>query len=135
MDTAIVRYLGDLRTEARHVRSGNTIITDAPPDNKGRGEAFSPSDLLCSALASCMLTIMGIAARERDIDLVDLSARVVKHMGNGPRKVDRVEVHIELDGSKLDQHQRMVLERAAHTCPVALSLRADLMQDVRFTYR
>ncbi len=135
MDTAIVRYLGDLRTEARHVRSGNTIITDAPPDNKGRGEAFSPSDLLCSALASCMLTIMGIAARERDIDLVDLSARVVKHMGNGPRKVDRVEVHIELDGSKLDQHQRMVLERAAHTCPVALSLRADLVQDVRFTYR
>ncbi len=135
METAVVTYLGELRTEAQHMRSGNTIITDAPPDNQGRGEAFSPTDLLCTALASCMMTIMGIAARERNITLNGLQAKVTKHMGNNPRKVDRVEVHFELDGSDLDAHQRTVLERAAHTCPVALSLRADLVQEVRFTYR
>jgi putative redox protein len=135
MDTAHVIYLGDLRTEATHVRSGNTLITDAPPDNKGRGEAFSPSDLLSTSLASCMMTIMGIAAREKEIPLNGLKARVVKHMTGAPRKVERIEVHFELDGAELDERQRTILERAAHTCPVALSLREDLVQEVTFTYR
>ncbi|MCC6541089.1 MAG: OsmC family protein, partial [Flavobacteriales bacterium] len=79
MDTAHVIYLGDLRTEATHVRSGRTILSDAPPDNQGRGEAFSPSDLLATSLASCMMTIMGIAARDKGITLNGLKARVVKH--------------------------------------------------------
>jgi putative redox protein len=135
MDTARVIYLGGLRNEATHLRSGEVIVTDAPPDNKGRGEAFSPTDLLSTSLACCMMTLMGIAAQEKDIPLSGLSARVVKHMASAPRRVSRIEVHLELDGAALGPRERAILENAARTCPVALSLRADLEQDVRFTYR
>lgn len=135
MDTAHVTYLGELRTEATHVRSGQTIITDAPLDNQGRGEAFSPSDLLATSLASCMMTIMGIAAREKDIPLAGLSARVVKHMSPAPRRVERIEVHLTMEGAGLGEREKAILENAAHTCPVARSLRDDLVQDVHFSYR
>jgi len=135
MDTAKVIYLGGLRNQATHLRSGEVIVTDAPPDNKGRGEAFSPTDLLSTSLACCMMTLMGIAAQEKDIVLTGLSARVVKHMASGPRRVSRIEVHLELDGAGLGQRERTILEHAARTCPVALSLREDLEQDVHFTYR
>ncbi len=135
MDTAKVTYLGDLRTEATHVRSGKQVITDAPLDNQGKGEAFSPSELLSSSLASCMMTIMGIAARDKGIPLVGLTARVVKHMTPPPRQVERIEVHLEMEGAGLGEREKAILENAAHTCPVARSLRADLVQDVHFTYR
>lgn len=135
MDTAHVTYLGDLRTEATHVRSGTQITTDPPVDNQGQGSAFSPTDLLSASLATCMMTIMGIAAREKKIPLVGLEARVIKHMAAAPRRVARIEVHFELDGQGLDDRQRSILEHAAHTCPVALSLREDLVQEVSFTYR
>lgn len=134
MDTAKVTYLGDLRTEATHVRSGKQVITDAPPDNQGKGEAFSPSDLLATSLASCMMTIMGIAARDKGIPLNGLNARVVKHMTPPPRMVARIEVHLELDGTGLGEREKAILENAAHTCPVARSLRADLEQEVHFKY-
>lgn len=135
MDTAHVTYLGALRTEASHIRSGDHLITDAPPDNQGRGEAFSPSDLLATSLASCMMTIMGIAARDKNIPLHGLTARVVKHMSPAPRRVDRIEVHVELEGEGLGDRERSILENAARTCPVARSLREDLVQDIHFTYR
>ncbi len=135
MDTAKVIYLGGLRNEATHLRSGQVIVTDAPPDNKGRGEAFSPTDLLSTSLACCMMTLMGIAAQEKDIPLTGLNARVVKHMASGPRRVAKIEVHLELDGSALSEKQRSILEHTARTCPVALSLREDLEQEVTFTYR
>lgn len=135
MDTAKVIYQGGLRTEATHLRSGQAIVTDAPPDNKGRGEAFSPTDLLSTSLACCMMTLMGIAAQERGITLNGLEARVVKHMASSPRRVARIEVHLSLDGSGLGERERAVLEHAARTCPVALSLREDLVQEVQFTYR
>lgn len=135
MDTASVKYLGGLRTEATHLRSGQVIITDAPPDNNGRGEAFSPTDLLSTSLACCMMTLMGIAAQERGFELPGLEARVVKHMASDPRRVARIEVHLAMDGAALDERKRTVLERAARTCPVALSLREDLVQEVTFTYR
>ena len=135
MDTATVAYLGDLRTEATHVRSGNVLITDAPLDNKGKGEAFSPTDLLATSLASCMMTLMGIAADEKGIALNGLNARVVKHMSTAPRKVERIEVHVEMDGNGLGDRERAILENAARTCPVARSLREDLVQDLHFTYR
>lgn len=135
MDTAHVTYLGGLRTEATHLRSQQTIITDAPPDNQGRGEAFSPTDLLSTALACCMMTIMGIAARDKDIPLNNLNARVVKHMTSAPRRVERVEVHLEMDGTGLGDREKAILENAALTCPVARSLREDLVQDVHFSYR
>lgn len=134
MDTSHVIYLGDLRTQATHLRSGQQIITDAPVDNKGRGEAFSPSDLLATSLASCMMTIMGIAARDKGIPLEGLSARVVKHMTGAPRMVERIEVHLEMNGNGLGERERSILENAALTCPVARSLRADLQQDVHFSY-
>lgn len=134
MDTAKVTYLGGLRTEATHLRSGRQVITDAPPDNQGKGEAFSPSDLLATSLACCMMTIMGIAARDKGIPLNGLNARVVKHMTPPPRQVARIEVHLELEGAGLGDREKAALEHAAHTCPVALSLRADIVQDVHFTY-
>ncbi len=135
MDTSTVTYLGELRTEATHVRSGKRVTTDAPLDNQGRGEAFSPSDLLATSLASCMMSIMGIAARDKEIPLKGLTARVVKHMTSAPRRVERVEVHLELDGTGLGDRERSILENAARTCPVARSLREDLVQDIHFTYR
>lgn len=135
MDTSTVTYLGELRTEATHVRSGKRVTTDAPLDNQGRGEAFSPSDLLATSLASCMMSIMGIAARDKEIPLKGLTARVVKHMTSAPRRVERVEVHLELDGTGLGDRERSILENAARTCPVARSLREDLVQDIHFKYR
>ncbi|HMC98470.1 MAG TPA: OsmC family protein [Flavobacteriales bacterium] len=134
MDTAHVIYLGGLRTEATHSRSGERLITDAPPDNQGRGEAFSPSDLLSTSLACCMMTIMGIVARDKGIPLEGLKARVVKHMTQAPRKVERVEVHLELSGKGVGDRERDILEKAARSCPVARSLREDLVQDIHFTY-
>ncbi len=135
MDTAHVTYLGELRTEATHLRSGQRLITDAPLDNHGRGEAFSPTDLLSTALACCLMTLMGIAAREKDIPLNGLNVRVVKHMAAGPRRVQRIETHVELEGNGLGDRERAILENAARTCPVAKSLHPDLVQEMHFTYR
>lgn len=134
MDTAHVSYLGGLRTAATHLRSNNSIITDAPLDNHGQGGAFSPTDLMSTSLACCMMTLMGIAAEARGWVLVGLEARVVKHMAASPRRVERIEVHFTLDGAQLDAGQRGTLEHAARTCPVALSLREELVQEVTFTY-
>jgi uncharacterized OsmC-like protein len=135
MDTAHVKYLGGLRTEAVHLRSGATINTDAPVDNHGKGEAFSPTDLMSTSLACCMMTLMGIAAQGKDIPLEGLEARVVKHMAAAPRRVERIELAFTLDGRRLDDRQRAILEHAARTCPVALSLNTGLVQEVSFTYR
>lgn len=134
MDTAHVKYLGGLRTEAVHVRSGEKIITDAPLDNHGKGEAFSPTDLMSTSLACCMMTLMGIAANAHGITLAGLQARVVKHMAANPRRVERIELAFELDGGALDDRQRALLEHAARTCPVAMSLSSGLVQEVSFTY-
>ena len=134
MDTAHITYLGDLRTEALHVRSGQHFHTDAPVDNKGRGEAFSPTDLLATSLAACMITTMDIVARDKGIALRGLKARVVKHMAANPRRVQRVEVHLEMEGSGLSVAERELMERTAHGCPVAVSLHPDLVQDVHFSY-
>lgn len=134
MDTAIVTYNGDLQCELLHVRSGQEVRTDAPVDNKGKGSAFSPTDLLATSLAACMITTMGIVAREKDIPLTGLKARVVKHMASDPRRVARVEVHLELDGKLLDSRQRSILEHTALTCPVARSLSPELVQEVRLNF-
>lgn len=134
MDTATITYLGELRNSATHLRSGQTIITDAPLDNKGRGEAFSPTDLLSTSLGLCMITVMGIAAREKGIPMANLSARVVKHMHAQPRRVARVEVHLTMDAAGLGERERAILENTARTCPVALSLHPDIEQDISFTY-
>jgi len=107
MHTSRITHLGDLRTEALHVRSGQRFITDAPVDNQGKGEAFSPTDLLATSLAACMLTTIDIKTRAQGLSLRNMQATVVKHMAADPRRVSRVEVDIELDGAALGVHRML----------------------------
>lgn len=134
MEIAKVKYDGNLRTSATHLRSGNQFITDAPPDNNGKGEAFSPTDMVSTALASCMMTIMGIVAERDGIDLTGLHAGIEKEMASNPRKIARVGVNFEWENCKATEAERAKLKRAALTCPVALSLHPDLKQDVVFNF-
>ncbi len=128
------RYVGSLRTEAVHVQSGNQIITDAPLDNHGRGEAFSPTDLVCAALGSCMMTIMGIVASREGISLEGMEYHTEKTMQGAPRKIGEIKIHFHLPNSSLDPEQKKKLERAALTCPVALSLDPAIKQTVSFDF-
>jgi uncharacterized OsmC-like protein len=134
MATIHSRYLGDLRTEQTHIASGSTFQTDAPVDNQGKGELFSPTDTVCAALCSCMMTLMGIAANTHHIDLQGLSAEVTKVMASDPRRIS--EIHIRFYGWQTlpNEKQKLILERAALTCPVALSLHPDIHQVIKFDY-
>lgn len=127
-------YLGELRTRATHVRSGQEIITDAPPDNKGKGEAFSPTDLLATALGSCMITIMGIAAREHGFDLDGTRAVIWKVMESDPRRVGEVRIELTFPHNDYSEKERKIIERSAFTCPVYLSLHPDLKKTITFNY-
>jgi len=131
MATIHTTYVGGLRTEATHLQSGTKIITDAPTDNKGKGEAFSPTDLLAESLAGCILTTMGIAADVHGIDVTGTEAEVTKIMASDPRRVAEVVVNLKFPRS-YDEKQKTILERVAHTCPVALSLHPDVKQTVTF---
>jgi len=133
MSTATARYSGNLRTEATHTASGNSIFTDAPVDNHGRGEAFSPTDLVSAALGSCMMTIMGIVAGRHELDLTGVSFEVTKHMAAEPRRIAQIDVHFRMPAS-LSSKDRTILENAARTCPVALSLNPEIRQQVQFQY-
>ena len=127
-------YLGDLRTKAQHLKSGNEVITDAPPDNNGKGEAFSPTDLLCSSLGSCMMTLMGILARRENINLSGMRWDVVKVMATNPRKVTEVHITFTLANLVASEEQKQKLHRAALTCPVALSLNESIKQEINFNF-
>lgn len=133
MHIAQIIYKGNLRTEATHIKSGTKIITDAPPDNNGRGEAFSPTDLLSTSLGSCILTIMGILANRLKIDLTGTVVDISKIMLADPRRVGEIKVEIRFPGNYSEKDRKM-LENAAHTCPVALSLNTRLKQTVTFIY-
>lgn len=127
-------YQGGLRTEVTHLKSGNKIITDAPPDNNGKGEAFSPTDLACASLNSCMMTLMGILAQREAIDLAGLRSEIVKIMDANPRKIAAVQItftHVNLVATDV---QKEKLKRAALTCPVALSLSESVKQTVTFNF-
>ena len=128
-----VKYKGELRTEAVHLKSGKTIITDAPIDNQGKGEAFSPTDLVATALGSCMITIMGIVAEREGITLDGTIAEVEKVMTTNPRRIGEVKIKVKFI-QKLNRGQRDKLERAAKTCPVSGSLSEDLKETVEFIY-
>jgi len=136
MPTIQTTYLGDLRTQATHLQSGTKIITDAPTDNNGKGEAFSPTDLVAAALGSCMMTIMGIVANRDAIDLKGSQMEITKVMSAElPRKIAKVEVKLRmLTDRELSEAEQNKLIRAAHTCPVALSLRADIEQIISFEW-
>ena len=131
--TSKVIYRGALRTEATHIRSGNTIITDAPTDNKGKGEAFSPTDLVATALASCMLTIMGIKANEININIDGTTAEIEKIMGSGPRRIAQVIIVINIPIST-DEKTKNILEKAALACPVDKSISDSMIRDVKFIW-
>ena len=122
MATAKVTYTGDLGTEAVHLKSGTKIITDAPVDNNGLGRSFSPTDLVATALGSCILTIMGIKARDKDIDIVGATVDINKIMGSGPRRIEIIEVEIIMPANGYTDKERKLLEAAAHHCPVGNSL-------------
>lgn len=133
MATSKVLYNGGLRTTATHLQSSVQILTDAPLDNQGKGEAFSPTDLLATSLASCMFTIMGITARTHEIDIDDASAEVTKIMGVEPRRV--TEIHVNFSFPKKDAYsdkQKKILENAAITCPVYYSLHPDIKKVINF---
>jgi putative redox protein len=132
--TSKVTYLGDLRTEAVHLQSNTTIMTDAPTDNHGRGEAFSPTDLCATSLATCMITIMGISARNHDIDITGTTAEVVKVMGANPRRIAAIEIVLKMPNHPFSERERNLLEAAGRSCPVALSLGADVEQRIRFDW-
>lgn len=134
MKMSKIKYLGELRTEATHLASGIRIITDAPIDNNGKGQAFSPTDLLSSALASCMLTIMGIAANTHNINIVGTEAEVTKIMASGPRRVAEIHVLVKMPSVAYSDKERNILENAARTCPVALSINPVIVQKIEFVY-
>lgn len=120
--TSKITYLGNLRTEAQHLKSGVKIITDAPTDNNGKGAAFSPTDLVATALGSCALTIMGIAARNHDIDMGGTEVSINKIMESNPRRIGKVEVVITLPANGYTKKERKLLTAAAHGCPVGRSI-------------
>lgn len=133
MTTSTVTYEGNLRTSAIHLQSNNQIITDAPTDNHGRGEAFSPTDLLATSLASCMLTVMGIKAESMGLDLTGTTANVTKIMATEPRRVAQIDVQVKVKGVSEEKDQ-IILKNTALTCPVAKSLHPDLLQNIQIEF-
>lgn len=128
------KYEGDLRVKLTHGPSGSVLETDAPIDNQGKGSRFSPTDLVCAALGSCMVTIMGIVAKRDGINLAGLTFKAEKHMSTDmPRRISKIVVEINMPGSLTDE-QKKKLEKAAHTCPVHHSLHSDIEKDIRFIY-
>ena len=132
--TSKVTYLGELRTSSIHIQSGSELITDAPTDNTGKGEAFSPTDTLANALATCMMTVMGIKARDLEVDLTNSTAEVTKIMGTEPRRIIEIQVKFEM-AVAADQRTRLILERTAMTCPVHYSLHPDIKKDITFNWK
>ena len=134
MITSKVTYLGDLRTSSAHIHSGSVILTDAPVDNNGKGEAFSPTDTIANALASCMFTVMGIKARDLGVDFSGATAEVTKVMGTEPRRIVAIQVVFSMPLDP-DEKTKTVLERTAMTCPVFYSLHPDIEKDIVFHWK
>lgn len=128
-----IRYEGDLRVHARHGPSGTELVTDAPVDNEGRGESFSPTDLVATALGTCVSTLMGIYARRHEIDLGGMTVRVEKHMQTDPRRIGRLPVTVTVPVA-LEGRHREGIERVARTCPVHKSLHPDIDAPIEFVY-
>nr|MBS0037320.1 OsmC family protein [Saprospiraceae bacterium] len=130
-----VTYLGELRTSATHLQSGSEIISDAPLDNEGKGQAFSPTDQLATSLATCMLTIMGIRARDLKVDMSGATAEVTKIMSSNPRRVAEIKVAIHMPSNPFSDREKKVLEQSARTCPVMYSLHPDIRKDIIFIWK
>lgn len=129
------KYLGQLRTEGKHLKSGNVLLTDPPLDNHGKGEAYSPTDLVAAALSACMMTIMGIVANREQINIEGLESNVVKVMAEHPRRITEIKIEMFMPSSiNLSDKNKELLKRAALTCPVAMSLHPDLKQTISFNF-
>jgi putative redox protein len=135
METVKTKYLGDLRTEATHVASGTKIVTDAPVDNQGKGEFFSPTDLVATALGSCIMTIMGIAARQYSINLEGVSFTITKIMAENPRRIGEIAIVFDFTMRDYTDKQKKVLEYCVKTCPVAQTLHPSVNQNVNLVFR
>jgi len=135
METTRTIYKGDLRTEMTHVRSGSVITTDAPVDNKGKGEYFSPTDLVASALGSCILTIMGIAANEHGFSIEGASCRITKIMTDKPRKIGEIKIDFDFTGGTFTEKEKKILDYCVKTCPVSLSLHESVFQNVTMNFK
>lgn len=133
MSTSKILYVGDLRTESTHLQSGTVIITDAPTDNHGKGEAFSPTDMVANSLATCMFSIMGIKAKQLGIDLKGSNAEVTKIMQGEPRMIKEIVVVFNMVGF-INDKTKLILERVALTCPVFLSLHPDITKNITFNW-
>ncbi len=131
--TSKVTYKGGLRTVCKHLRSGDTFNTDAPVDNNGLGQAFSPTDTVATGLASCMITMMGIKARDMDVDLTGSTAEVTKHMAASPRRISKIEVDLKLPATATEK-ERKILIHTANTCPVHYSLHPDIEKEITFNW-
>ena len=134
MYTSKIEYLGELRTEATHLQSGKQIITDAPTDNHGKGEAFSPTDLVATALASCMISIMGIKLQGTGKDIKGATSEVTKVMYSEPRRIGEIHVKISVPDNNFSEKEKQILINAAHACPVDKSLHPDIKQVITITF-
>lgn len=132
--TSKVTYISELRTECLHLRSSNIYITDAPVDNNGKGAAFSPTDTVATGLASCMLTVMGIKARDLDLILDGSTAEVTKIMASNPRRISEIKIVLHMD-VVVDKKQQTILERTGLNCPVYHSLHPDIKKDIQFNWK
>jgi len=135
MATVKAKYLGNLRLECTHLQSGTKIITDAPTDNNGKGEAFSPTDLCSTSLAACAMTIMGIYAKNNGIDLTGAEIEITKKMAAEPRRIAEIDVIFNMPANGYSEKEKKILERVAHTCPVHLSLHPDVKQNFVFNWQ
>lgn len=130
---ATVVYKGDLRCECTHLQSGTVIETDAPTDNKGKGERFSPTDTVCLALATCIITTMGIKANDMNIDLAGTAINVTKHMVADPRRIGKIDVILDFPATlQLDEKDKTILQRVGDNCPVTKSLHSDLVVNIEY---
>ena len=132
--TSKITYLGDLRTSSVHLQSGTEILSDAPTDNNGKGEAFSPTDMVANALGSCMMTIMAIKSQDLNVDLVGSTIEITKVMNAEPRRIGKIIVDIKMAVSASEKEQT-ILERAAMTCPVFLSLHPEIQKEISFGWK
>lgn len=132
--TSKITYLGDLRTSSVHLQSGTEILSDAPTDNNGKGEAFSPTDTVANALGSCMMTIMAIKSKDLNLDLVGSTIEITKVMNAEPRRIGKIIMDIKVAVSATEKEQT-ILERAAMTCPVFLSLHPEIQKEISFSWK
>ena len=133
MTTSTSKYSGELRTHSVHTQSGETFITDAPTDNEGKGEAFSPTDIVATSLANCMMTIMGIVSKRKGLIIEGTEAKIDKFMGTDPRRITEIKIDFYFPVN-FSEDERKLLEKSALNCPVAKSLSSDLKQNIEFHY-